>query len=83
MNKRKLLEKLKNSQKNVRFGDFVILIEAFEFRQIRSQSSHNIYAHPGIPEIVNIQNYKGQVKPYQVKQFLSLVETYNLRLESE
>jgi len=34
MNKRKLLEKLENNQKNVNFNDFMDLIEAFGFRQI-------------------------------------------------
>jgi hypothetical protein len=35
----------------------------------------------GIPEIVNIQNDNGKAKSYQVKQFLSLIEKYNLKLE--
>ena len=33
-----------------------------------------------INEIINIQNYKGEAKPYQIKQFLSLVEKYNLKM---
>jgi len=37
----------------------------------------------GVTEIVNIQNDNGKAKPYQVKQFLSLIEKYNLNLEED
>jgi hypothetical protein len=43
--------------------------------------SHYIFEQPEISEIVNLQNRKGQAKPYQVKQFLTLVEQYRLSLE--
>jgi hypothetical protein len=33
-----------------------------------------------MPELINLQNVHGQVKPYQIKQFLALVERYNLRM---
>jgi len=36
---------------------------------------------PDVHELVNLQNVKGQAKPYQVRQCLKLVERYNLRLE--
>ena len=81
MNKHKLLAHLQNSSKNVRYSDFVRLVEAFGFKRIRTGGSHNIYEREDVPEMVNIQNDKGKAKPYQVKQFLSLVEKYNLKLE--
>ena len=62
---------LQNSNKNVRFNDFVLLIEAFMFICIRIKGSHHIYERTDILEMVNIQNDKGNAKPYQVKQFLS------------
>jgi len=34
-------------------------------------------------DVVNIKNDNGQAKPYQVNQFLSLIEKYNLKLEDE
>ena len=83
MNKRKILEKLENSQKNVRYSDFVTLIQAYGFKRTRGEGSHEIYRRTGIADIVNIQNNKGNAKPYQVRQFLSLIEIYNLRLEEE
>ena len=83
MNKRKLLEKLMNSQRNVRYGDFVTLIEAFGFEYDRTRGSHNMYKHLGIPKVINIQDDKGQAKPYQVRQFLETIDEYNLELEGE
>ena len=42
-----------------------------------------MYKHMGVPKIMNIKDDKGQVKPYQVRQFLELVRKYNLKLEGE
>ena len=43
--------------------------------------SHHIFARPDVPELINLQAVKGQAKPYQVRQFLKLVERYGLSLE--
>ncbi|MBI3958187.1 MAG: type II toxin-antitoxin system HicA family toxin [Chloroflexi bacterium] len=81
MNKKKLFEKILAGSKNISFSDFVTLVEAFGFVWSRTRGSHSIFEHPDIPEILNLQNSKGQVKPYQLRQFLQLVEQYNLELE--
>jgi predicted RNA binding protein YcfA (HicA-like mRNA interferase family) len=83
MNKRSLLRTLLAGSKNVRFADMVGLVEAFGFRLSRTSGSHHIFVHSGIFELVNLQNVSGQVKPYQIRQFLKLVEKYDLRLEDE
>jgi predicted RNA binding protein YcfA (HicA-like mRNA interferase family) len=83
MKPRKILEKLLAGSLNVSFGDFCKLIAAFGFRLSRVRGSHNIYVHPSITELVNVQNVGGQAKPYQVRQFLKLVEEYNLSLEDD
>jgi predicted RNA binding protein YcfA (HicA-like mRNA interferase family) len=83
MKPRKILEKLLAGSLNVSFGDFCKLIEAFGFRLSRVRGSHNISVHPSITELVNVQNVGGQAKPYQVRQFLKLVEEYNLSLEDD
>ncbi|MCA9923826.1 MAG: type II toxin-antitoxin system HicA family toxin [Anaerolineales bacterium] len=83
MNKRKLLQKILKGSRNVHFGDFVQLVEAFGFYLDRVKGSHHIFVHPDLKELVNLQNVKGQAKPYQVRQFLKLVEKYNLELEDE
>jgi len=80
MNKHKLLEKILAGSKNVQFRDMMSLVEAFGFRLSRINGSHFIFVHPEIPELVNLQEHKGKAKPYQVRQFLQLVEQYDLEL---
>jgi hypothetical protein len=36
-----------------------------------------------VAELVNLQQVKGEAKPYQIRQFLRLVERYDLRLGEE
>jgi predicted RNA binding protein YcfA (HicA-like mRNA interferase family) len=57
----------------------VILVEAFGFRLSRSSGSHHIFVHPEVTELVNLQEVQGKAKPYQISQFLQLVEKYNLK----
>ena len=83
MNKRKLLQKILAGSKNVRFADMVSLVEAFGFHLARTDGSHHIFTHPQVPELVNLQNVKGQAKPYQIRQFLRLVERYSLEMEDK
>lgn len=80
MNKRKLLQRIVAGPKNVCFEDMRVLVEAFGFRQSRVSGSHHIYTHPQVNELVNLQNVSGQAKPYQIRQFLRLVEMYDLEL---
>ncbi len=49
--------------------------------QTVSETKDIIYRRADISELINIPNVKGQVKPYQLKQFLSIVERYNLHME--
>ena len=65
---------------NVRFRDMVSLAEALGFRVERIEGSHHILTHPHIPELLNLQEVKGQAKPYQVRQLLQLIERHNLTL---
>lgn len=83
VSKRKLLQRLLSGSRNIRFSDAVACVEAFGFRLARVSGSHHIFVHQEIPELVNLQNVKGKAKPYQIKQFLKLVERYNLRMENE
>ena len=83
MNKRKLLARIRNNQKNVKYSDFVTLLNAFGFYYVRTSGSHNIYHNSNVPKNVNAQDDKGQAKPYQVRQFLFLVDKYDLRIIGE
>jgi predicted RNA binding protein YcfA (HicA-like mRNA interferase family) len=81
MNKRKLLAKALSGSRNLGFDEIIMLVEAFGFRLSRINGSHHIFNHPQIAEQVNLQEVKGKAKPYQVRQFLNLVEKHDLRLE--
>jgi hypothetical protein len=45
------------------------------------RGSHVVLSKPNIPEILTIQNAGGRVKPYQIKQFLRILEKYNMKEE--
>ena len=83
MKPRKVLQKILGGSRNVRFDDLSGLVEAFGFTLARVSGSHHIFTHPNVPELVNLQEVGGQAKPYQIRQFLKLVEEYNLTLEDE
>jgi len=81
MNRKKILQKIVSGSKNIRFSDMVNLVQGFGFTLSRTDGSHHIFTRPDISELVNLQNVKRQEKPYQMRQFLKLVEKHNLKLE--
>lgn len=83
MRQRKLLWKIRSGTRNVNFKEMVTLVEAYGFRLSRVNGSHHIFVHEDIPELINIQNARGKTKPYQVRQFLALIDRYSLELEQE
>jgi hypothetical protein len=83
MKARKLLAKALANPINVRFGDMQRLVGAFGFVLLRVNGSHHIYGRAGIPEQINLQEVGGEAKPYQVRQFLKLIERYNLKVEGD
>jgi hypothetical protein len=66
---------MKRNLKNVRFVDLCKVCENYFGKPRNRGSSHKIYKTPwqGNPRI-NIQNYKGKAKAYQVKQVLWALE---------
>jgi hypothetical protein len=81
---RRLLRRFaQGALRNVRFGDLRDLAEGFGFELAKVRGSHYISKHPDIPELINLQEVRGEAKPYQIRQFLSLVERYNLQLEEK
>ena len=66
---------MKQSPKNVRFVDLCKICDYYFGKARQSSTSHRIYKTPwqGDPR-VNIQNYKGKVKDYQVRQIINAIE---------
>ena len=59
-------------------------MRAFGFVLVRVTGSHFLFEHVAVPGYLNLQELDGEAKPYQIRQFLKLVERYNLSMkESE
>jgi len=83
MKPRKLLKAILAGSRNVRFDDMVALVRGFGFDLSRVNGSHHIFVHPDVEELINLQNVQGKAKRYQIRQFLKLVEKYQLTLEDK
>ena len=82
MNRRRLLRRLASGAlQNVRFSDMIDLVEGFGFRLDRTRGSHHVFVHPEVPEVLSLQPEGSQAKAYQIREFLELIEEYELRLE--
>ncbi|MGL5873652.1 MAG: type II toxin-antitoxin system HicA family toxin [Xenococcaceae cyanobacterium] len=79
--KQKLFQKILSGSKNIQFDELTTIVEAFGFSRSRVNGSHHIFVNPHIPEFLNLQNRNGKAIPYQIKQFLKLVEEYSLSME--
>ena len=71
----KILSKMQEEPKNIRFADLKKVCEAYFGQPRQSGTSHLIYktSWPGDPR-VNIQNASGQAKAYQVRQVLQAID---------
>jgi len=84
VNWKKLYDKTQNNPKDVRFSDFLRLIEFFGFTLDRQSGSHRIYKNPHVYRLLNIQPRKdGKAKPAQVREFLEMVNRHGLYPEDE
>jgi hypothetical protein len=58
-------------------------VKAFGFVLKRIEGSHHFFRHPQTQAVLNLQPQGGQAKDYQIRQFLKLVDQYNLKLEKD
>ena len=78
MDKREIYEKIKRDPADVRFAEICKTAELIGFRFRGGKGSHRIFVRAGVGEMLNFQEVKGKAKPYQVKQFIRVIEKYNL-----
>ena len=84
MRPRKLLRRLyEGNHANVRFRDLQALLAACGFELDRVAGSHHIYVHASVRVRLNVQEVRGQAKPYQLRQVLELLDRYDLRVEED
>ena len=55
-----------------------VSVMAFGFEHVRTKGSHRQYVHPNVPRPLPVQPEAKDAKPYQVREFLELVEEYSL-----
>lgn len=67
----------------VRYNEFKALIEHFGFRLASMNRLHNIFVHERIQSLISLQNIKGEVKTFQIRQFLNLIYQYQLKASDE
>ena len=78
MDKKEIYSKLKANPKNIKFTEMCSYAKMFGFEFKGGKGSHRIFTKKGVREILNFQNVKGRAKPYQVRQFINIIERYNL-----
>ena len=79
MDKRELLLELKANPKKIRFSRICQIAEAFGIQTRKGTGSHRVYYIECLWEILNFQNEGGWAKAYQVRQFIKIVEKYELQ----
>lgn len=79
MNRQELLEELKENPRKVRFARLCKIAEDFGFQTRKGAGSHRVYFREEIQEILNFQNERGWAKAYPVRQFIKVIEKYNLQ----
>ncbi len=81
--KAKLLQQALQSPQNLTFRELKSLAETLGFKLLRTQGSHHVFGAPGVLELLNLQDYHGKAKPYQVRQLTKLTEKYGLHLDDK
>jgi len=75
-----ILEKMSNNAAGVRFVEVCRICDHYFGQARQASGSHRVYKTPWIGDPrVNIQNYRGFAKVYQVRQIIKAIE----RLEAE
>jgi predicted RNA binding protein YcfA (HicA-like mRNA interferase family) len=63
------------------FRDFERLLLAFGFALARQSGSHRVYIHPACSRPIIVQPRGADAKPYQVREFLDMIEAFRLTLD--
>ena len=77
----KLFARLLTSRTSMRFNDFRRILAAFGFTLDRINGSHHQYKHPLANRPLSVQPKSNMAKPYQIDQFLDIVEEFGLQIE--
>lgn len=83
MNRKKFQELysriLRGDKNNIAYSDACDFVEELGFDICRQKgTSHRIYKMKSVPDIINLQNDKGNAKAYQVSQIRKVIEKYKI-----
>ena len=78
MDREEVYRELKGRVTNIKFEELCQAAESFGFKFKGGKGSHRIFVREGVKELLNFQAVRGKAKPYQVRQFIKLIEKYNL-----
>jgi predicted RNA binding protein YcfA (HicA-like mRNA interferase family) len=78
----KLYRKLLDGR-SLTFAEFERLLAAFGYVRVSQRGSHVAWRHPETADKRIIQPRGKDAKPYQVDQFLDIVEKHSLRLNDD
>jgi len=71
----KILAKMRVNPVNVRFGDVCRVCDYYFGEPRKKGTNHRIYKVSWIyPPLINVQNFKGKAKDYQVRQVLDAID---------
>jgi len=77
---KKILQNMRLNPRNIKFSDICKVCDYYFGQPRQKDTSHRIYKATWIyPPLINIQNFKGKAKEYQVKQTLDAID----RMEEE
>lgn len=76
----KLYERLVASRSSMPFRDFQRILHAFGFSLDRVNGGHHNYKHTAVPRPLSVQPRGNMAKPYQIDQFLDMVEEFGLEI---
>lgn len=72
----KLIAAIRENAKNVRYADACKVAEWLGFTAKGQKGDHNAFAKPGELELLNFQNRKGMINPYQARQLQKMIDKY-------
>jgi predicted RNA binding protein YcfA (HicA-like mRNA interferase family) len=73
---------LQSTDRQVGFRDFIAMIAAFGFTNVRTNGSHRSFVHPDCVDLVVVQPDGKDAMRYQVRKFLAIVEENGLTLDA-
>ena len=72
-NAAKIVERMKNNPRDWRIDDLKIVARHFGIMHRQFGTSHVIFAHPAVPDIVSVPAAR-PIKPVYIRRFLMLLE---------